>query len=385
MADPLDDYYEFGTEEVSAVTTPEEDRDDERRDRNGTPAPAPAASSDVAMRIAQAAAAAQDETEQKPVPPPEPHPAQEAEAEPEPEPGPEPATSHAQDEPEVQPEQDDPPDIQRSPDSQVDTRLFVAIRTIPDFDRLDLFGLDCVKPLPPETPLDKLGPPGQIINYTSTDACQFISAINPPEDWLVNAIAAEEGRRLGPRKTIITKLNTKLTGLQRSHASLYKRLENLSETPEFCMICTASVAFGGDRIHTFVVGEPGPGGHVLTEQMIVALLWKWIEMCGKLVVWDPIIRHVLMTRTVLLNLKGSRALHMGECVEALRQGVSPASAAPKNLDRVAALYRLESTPLLRETMADVWGRGDKEDVASDCAAEVRMLRDLWLKWEGCYV
>jgi hypothetical protein len=178
------------------------------------------------------------------------------------------------------------------------------LETIPDYDRVESFGLDPLPQPVPVTPADKCPPVSEVIGRTVQQIGQFISLKNPAEVWLITLQAEEEmGRR---RKGVLDAVNQSLKGGSPAEIAAAERRKLLSVTPEYCRIAAIGWAVGGGEVVSWVATEPEH------ERGILEAFWECVKLC-KPIVGFAIIGFdlpVIYYRSAMLRVPSTKMLDM---------------------------------------------------------------------------
>ncbi len=215
------------------------------------------------------------------------------------------ATAPAEPEVTATPRNTTTPRGSKSPTTRRQEPLYFDLETIPDWSRVDLFGLD---PLPEEiaeTPIDELPPTGEFLAMPLADAAKKIDGILPHAEWL-KTIELQEKAAAKPRKGMFDLID-KARGLKDAAArAKEERIKLLSVTPEYCSIAALGYAIGSDNPVAMVVGQDkGDGtGEKITERDILEKFWQLVATCSPLIGFNVLgfDLPVIFVRSYLLDV-----------------------------------------------------------------------------------
>lgn len=267
----------------------------------------------------------------------------------------------------------------------IQTRLFVAIQTIPDYDRVAKLRLPELPPLPATVEYDSLPNPAEMSEGKALKTLQaFIRNAHPPREWIESLMVAESHGR--NRAGVLAYCEEKIREFDVVHQALADRILSLSAVPEYSKIVGVAFAGGAGPVHSVVVGQQNRNQQDVTERAILALFWQSLKMVETLVCWgDP--RSLLYTRSCLVGVspKSVGPIHLEDLS---RFVVGARDLGPHTLEETCEVYGLDVPldPLPNQlVVSDSWTRGDFTGVQQSAQIRLTMLRRLWQKWEGFHV
>lgn len=209
----------------------------------------------------------------------------------------------------TQPPSADPPKPQYTPRKGV---MYFDLETIPDYDRMDLFGLDAIPEPAKRTGMADLDVADLIVKNKLEDIKQYVAAHNPCDDWL-DHLENYERSQTKPRKGLFD-----LIGETRNQDAAINDLraaqkKEMSVTPEMCKIAAFGWALDCQP-QSMVVGQPRSieNGEVCTERELLEQFWLLAkqarQLCGFNILGFDL--PVIFVRSILLDVPHSRTFDM---------------------------------------------------------------------------
>lgn len=190
--------------------------------------------------------------------------------------------------------------------------LYFDLETIPDYSRLESFGLDPVPTVPDESDVSALPKPESLIVGTESDIKAALSKIVAPSEWIDKVAAAE---RAGKGRKGVLGLVEEARNVREGVIQAHKeRRKLLSVTPEYCSIAAMGWAVGGGEVLSVVRGEEslitGPAGGGASEGQMLELFWKLAKQHAPLVAFNGLHfdLNVILVRSAILGVAPSRII-----------------------------------------------------------------------------
>jgi len=260
--------------------------------------------------------------------------------------------------------------------------LYFDLETVPDYSRLESFGLEPLPPIPDEDPISKMPDPAKVVLGTVDEIKKTLERFAcPPGPWLDQVAAAEQQAKDKPRAGVFDCIE-KARGKRQSVVGQHdERRKLLATTPEFCSIAAMGWAIGDGPVNSAVVGEKysgNPASGVVTERAILEQFWSLIAHydnvgCSPLICFNGLSFDlpVMFVRSALLGVPSSKMLDLkpwGRDVVDLYAIRFPKPGAsgdgkPRKLKALAPLYGIEVPA------GDVDG-GDVERLMRECPDKV---------------
>lgn len=180
--------------------------------------------------------------------------------------------------------------------------LYFDIETMPDYSRLDSFGLAPVPPAPDETPIQALPDTTSVICGTVDTIKTVLRQFVCPATWLDLLAAAESANknRAGVHALITEARNVRQAAAQ----AQVDRLKLLSTTPEYCSICAIGWAVGNRSVESLWICDG------TTEAVLLETFWSLAARHDPLICFNGIYFDlpVLMVRSMLLGVPSTRTI-----------------------------------------------------------------------------
>lgn len=189
--------------------------------------------------------------------------------------------------------------------------LYLDLETVPDWLRLESFGLDPVADLPDETPLATCPDVAQVIAGTADAIKLALRGLSPPAEWLAQLAAAERAGK--DRSGVHGHIESARQARQAALAAQAERIKLLSTTPEYCAIAALGWAVGDGPVQSLVVGSAVPGDDRLAPALVdeIDLLdefWALVGQAGQLCGFNVLAFDlpVLFARSAILGVRPTR-------------------------------------------------------------------------------
>lgn len=183
--------------------------------------------------------------------------------------------------------------------------LYFDLETIPDFERLERFGLPPLPEARDKTPHDKCTAIHVAAGCTLDQLTKLLASENPCDEWLAELHAAESDTTK-PRKGVFDAIDKCRGEAAAIEAAVADRNKLLAVTPEFNRIVAVGWAVGaGDTQSLVARGD-------ITERQLLVNLWDLIGDATTVVGFN-ILHFDLPTvfiRSALLGVKPSRLLDL---------------------------------------------------------------------------
>lgn len=270
------------------------------------------------------------------------------------------------------------------------------LETIPDYDRMALFGLEPLPEPPKVTPVGECPDIVSLLGGTLAELKTTLSKINPPADWL-DAVVTQEALAKKPRAGVGEAVDDCRQTMAKYQALVDDRRLLLSTTPEFCRICALGVAIGNDPVMTAVLGQPmrDDDNVVWSELAMLDALWKAIKISKPLVGFN--ILHfdipVVYARTAILGANYTRRLDLrpwgGDVKDIYLERFPKGNTdkrKPGKLKLLAPLYGIQvpAGDVDGSQVEELW-KTNPNKLGEYVGSDVEITRALRQKWRGLFV
>lgn len=194
--------------------------------------------------------------------------------------------------------------------------LYFDLETVPDFDRLELFGLPPIPEPVPVLPLVDCPDPKSVLGGTVPDAKAALAKVNGCAEWL-DTLETIEGSMPKPRLGVLDAIAAARNSGDSHAAAVAERNKLLSTTPEFCRVAAMGYANGLNDPVSLILGDrslKGTGQDVFrTEREILEAFWLLIAKGSCTLVGFNCLAFdlpVLFVRSALLGVEPSRMLDL---------------------------------------------------------------------------
>lgn len=187
--------------------------------------------------------------------------------------------------------------------------LYLDFETVPDDDRLELFGLPEVKQLPPETPVEGMFSIPDLLGL-SIEKIEFeLSNLNPVSEYLI-ALGNSENQAKKPRAGVQKAIDKVFAMRAVAEQAIPAQRKEMATHHAMCKIVSAAWAVGLEEVQCQVVGEWSDRN----ERDILEYLWELIRDCRPVVTWNgrSFDLRVLFMRSILLGVQPTRILNIGK-------------------------------------------------------------------------
>lgn len=257
--------------------------------------------------------------------------------------------------------------------------LFVDIETIPDWDRLDLFGLEVPAKPRERKPSDQCPDVGEVLGKTLDDIKTDLRVAWPCAEWVVKLLDTEakaKKPRAGVREAV-QKLISEMEADQGAEAAFIKKM---SVNPQYCKIAAMGLA----------TGESKAVGIISSEAEMLEEFWAMASVSNPIVGFNhtSFDLPVILVRSMILGVEPTRKIDLkpwgGACLDLM---VSLFAKGPAiRLKTLAKMYSLN----VREEGCDgsqvhVIYQTDPDKLRRYVESDVELTRDLYRKIEGYFV
>lgn len=265
--------------------------------------------------------------------------------------------------------------------------LYFDLETVPDESRLELFGLEPLPQLPPETPAENLLTSDQFLSQSLDEIRGWLAKHNPPAKWLEEIEAAENGAKK-PRKGLIEAIKECRDQYLKIASAGEERRKLLSITPEYCRIAAIGYGHGSDPAFSMVVGRDSEGTEN-TEADLISDLWTAIGQSGTLIGFNILGFDllVLLARSALLGIKATRRIDLkpwgNDCIDLMATRFARGPAM--KLKDLARLYGIP-VPAGDTDGTDVQRllKEDPQKLGEYVRSDVEISKALHAKWSGLF-
>lgn len=221
--------------------------------------------------------------------------------------------------------------------------IYFDLETVPDYERLDRFGLPEIPEPAPATPLGRC--PAIPMEGTVQEIKARLAKFNPPQEWVAEAVAIEAANK--NRRGVLDALRAAHSDgeadFQAAHA---ERRKLLSVTPEYCRVAALGWAVEGEPPQSMILWDDdhqrnGPDIYC-REARLLEHFWTLAMTAGPLVGFNVLSFDlpVIFVRSAILGVPASRQFDLrpwgGNVLDLMRVRF-PAGKAMKLKD-LARLY-----------------------------------------------
>lgn len=193
------------------------------------------------------------------------------------------------------------------------TLLYFDLETIPDYSRLESFGLEPLPEVPDETDSSSLPDPAMLVIGTVPDVEAKLRGVIASAEYAEKVTAAETAgkNRDGVHKAIKAAVQRRQDAID----AKADRCKLLSTTPEYLSIAAMGWAVGDGEVQSLVVGqnaeEQGIQG-IVDERLILSMFWQFAAQAGQVVGFNCIKFDLpaIFVRSALLGIAPSRTIDL---------------------------------------------------------------------------
>lgn len=263
--------------------------------------------------------------------------------------------------------------------------LYLDIETIPDYERMHLFGLPPLPEVPPETTSANCPTPTTLLEVGLDQLERELMALNP-DDAFLELLVQEERKKPKPRAGVETTCK-KVRGRKYEVAGAAEAQRKLlSTTPEYCRIVAFGWAVGNERPFTLIEKFNG-----INERGLIGDIWRLIQQHSPIVGYNILgfDLQVIRARSAILGIEPSRMLNDSPWnnndvadLMAIRFG---RSGKAMRLKELAKLYGI-AVPAGDANGSDVEHllANDPEKLSRYVMSDVHITRELHKRWQGYF-
>jgi hypothetical protein len=180
--------------------------------------------------------------------------------------------------------------------------VYFDLETVPDERRRELFGLDPLPEVPPETPIDGCPPFAEVAGLGLDEIEKRLIPLNPESEWL-DGFEQFELQQKKPRAGVAKIVSAIRTAKSARETAEAAQIKTMSVTPEMCRIAALGFAVGDADPVSLVVGIDG-----VTEESILEVFWGLARtatpLCGFNVLGFDL--PVIFVRSAMLGVSPTR-------------------------------------------------------------------------------
>jgi hypothetical protein len=221
--------------------------------------------------------------------------------------------------------------------------LFFDLETVPDYDRLESFGLEPLPEVMAEATADQC-PAVDVLLKSGLEVIEKrLLSLNPTDDYL-DTVAAAESSAEKPRVGISKAIAAVRSARDKVKSAASDRLKLLSVTPEYCRIAAFGWAIGSGEVESLTCGVHAECD-TADERTLLEAFWSLVTTQRPLIGFNIVgfDLRVIFVRSALLGVTPSRLLDMkpwGKDVIDLMEARFNRSQA-MGLKKLAPLYGIE--------------------------------------------
>ncbi|MCC7421999.1 MAG: ribonuclease H-like domain-containing protein [Planctomycetaceae bacterium] len=264
--------------------------------------------------------------------------------------------------------------------------VYFDIETVPDEERMGLFGLEPLPPVREDTPVDACPDVDGLLGQSIDNIRQRLETAWPCDEWLTSLETAES-LAAKPRAGVFQAIK----GFKEKKISVAEaaneRRKILSVTPEYCKVVALGFAVGDLPVQSMVVGnEPGEGS---SESDLLMLFWQIAKdakrLCGFNVLNFDL--PVLFVRSAILDVAASKLIDLkpwgGDVVDLMAARFSKSKAMKlKDLARLMGI-KVPAGDVEGSKVFELW-RDDPAALSDYVKSDVEVTRQLHRKYAGYF-
>lgn len=263
--------------------------------------------------------------------------------------------------------------------------VYFDIETVPDEERMGLFGLDPLPEARVETPAERCPLIADVLGGSIDTVKSTLKLAWPCDEWLVSLETAEQAAAK-PRAGVFAAIKEFKEKKAAVGEAAEERRKLLSVTPEYCRVVALGFAVGDAPVQSMVVGhEPGES----TELDVLTLFWQIAKdakrLCGFNVLHFDL--PVLFVRSAILDVAPTKLIDMkpwgGDVADlmALRFPKSKAMRL-KDLARVMGI-KVPAGDVEGSKVFELW-KEDPAALSDYVKSDVEVTRQLHRKYAGYF-
>lgn len=265
--------------------------------------------------------------------------------------------------------------------------LFFDLETVPDYSRLESFGLDPLPEIRAEHSTGQCPPCDQMLTESLDAIRQRLAALNPVDEYL-DALAAAEQQAKKPRVGIGDAIASVRKSREAVKNAPRDRSKLLSVTPEYCRIAALGWATGSGDVQSLTCGEHADCD-TTDEKLLLQTFWSLALEARPLIGFNVLgfDLRVIFVRSAILGVLPSRLIDMkpwGRDVLDLME-VRFSRSQAMGLKRLAPLYGI-AVPAgdCDGSQVEELMRTDPKKVGEYVRSDVTITRELYRKFAGYF-
>lgn len=279
--------------------------------------------------------------------------------------------------------------LARQPSRTESTALFFDIETVPDYSRLESFGLDPLPKILPEAASAECPEIAALLKSGLEVIEKKLLTLNPTDEYL-DAVASAEALAEKPRVGVGKAVAAVRAARERVKNAAGDRRKLLSVTPEYCRIAALGWAVGSGRVESLTCGEHADCD-TTDERELLTTFWSLALDARPLIGFNVLHfdLRVLFVRSALLGVMPSRLLDCRpygsrDVLDLMLVRFGSVSQA-MGLKKLAPLYGIEvpagdcDGSQVEELM-----RTDPNKVGLYVASDVAVTRELYRRMAGFF-
>jgi len=270
--------------------------------------------------------------------------------------------------------------------------MFFDIETVPDYSRLESFGLEPLPTIQPETAPAECPEIAALLKSGLEVIEKRLLSLNPTDEYL-DAVSSTEALTDKPRVGVGKAVAAVKTARERVKNAAGDRRKLLSVTPEYCRIAAIGWAVpGGDvesSVSSLTCGEHADCD-TTDERTLLEAFWSLALECRPLIGFNVLHfdLRVIMVRSALLGVMPSRFMDLKpwgrDVIDLMIVRFGSASGA-MGLKKLAPLYGIELPAAgVDGSQVEELMRTDPKKVAEYVRSDVAITRELYRKLSGFF-
>lgn len=262
--------------------------------------------------------------------------------------------------------------------------LVFDIETVPDYSRLELFGLEPIPEPAKVTPREQCPPCAELLADSIPALKMCLAKLNPADEYLDLLADVERDGRAGKNRAGVIDAIAAAKLAKNAYAdAIEKRRKLLSVTPEYCRVAALGWAVGRDEPQVMLAVKAEE------ERALLERFWELVRECRPLVGYNvaPFDLPVIYCRSILLGVPSSRIIDptpwKSDVLDLMATRFGRGTAM--KLKDLARLYGV-AVPAgdVDGSMVETLLATEPEKVAEYCKSDVTITRELRRLWSGYF-
>lgn len=245
--------------------------------------------------------------------------------------------------------------------------LYFDIETVPDYSRLELFGLEPIPEPAKVTPREQCPPCAELLADSIPAIKMCLAKLNPADEYLDLLADVERDGRAGKNRAGVIDAIAAAKLAKNAYAdAIEKRRKLLSVTPEYCRVAALGWAVGNAEPEVLLAVKAEE------ERALLEKFWELVRECRPLVGFNCAAFDLptIFVRSAILGVPSSRKLDLKPW-------------GGDVLDLMAVRYQPRSTPMGLKELCRLYGIGLNVEDVDGSQVEVLMQENPTMVAEYC--